>query len=343
MKARSLPWAPLLSGEDLPDKKWEEIFDSLFRGAMPAAAIKSVILLLAKRENGSTQLRNCLKVLRRLEPVHPIRLSPSIDLCGSGGDEMKTFNISTISAFVIAASGGYVAKHGNRAVSSKVGSSDLVEALGIDYKIPFKRMLQALGRFNFSYFHAPLYHPSFRPIQGIRRELGVRTLFNFVGPLLNPLKIDYQMIGISDPLWLEPVAKALILLKRKRAAVFHAADGLDELSTGASNRVLLVEGGRTKFLRLNPRSLAFRPAGLKDLRGGGRSDNVRIAKEILQGKERGRRRDIVLLNSGFALWLMELAGSIEEGILKARTTLETGRAWAVVRALQQFTHRKPVR
>lgn len=330
----------LLLGQSVAPVNIEKIFLALFRGRLNPEEKKVLLLLLTKKGAEVVEVWGCVKALARLEPLRRVRL-PLIDVCGTGGDGRGTFNVSTVSSFVIAGAGGYVAKHGNRSVSSKVGSSDLMEALGIRVDFPFSRMLKVLHECHLGYFHAPLYHPSFSHVQRVRRELGIRTLFNLLGPLLNPLELRYQMIGISNPEWCEPVAKILQRLGRVKAAVVRSTDGLDELSTQETNDILLIEGAGMRRLRLDPRKFGFRGNRQADYQGGDLKTNREIALGILENRLRGPRQEIVLLNSGFALWLAGLASSIKEGIERSRWSLRTGRARDVLEALRRFTRKGP--
>ena len=327
----------LLLGETFPVARWESIFLKIFRKQIPPEDIKSLLLLLSKRGEQAPEISGCVRAIRRLEPPRRFVSPFLIDVSGTGGDGQGTFNVSTVSSFVIAAAGGFVAKHGNRSVSSRVGSSDLMEALGIRWNIPAPRMLEALGRYHLGYFHAPLYHPIFANVQEVRRGLGTRTLFNSLGPLVNPLEIRYQAIGVSNSKWLEPMARALGRLPRHRAVVFRSRDGLDELSTGEVNDIVYTGRGRMKRLTLDPKKLGFRKAHLRDYRGGDLKTNLGIAVGILSNRIRGPKLDIVLLNSGFALWLAGLAGSVREGIERSRFVIRKGLALQVLDGLRRFT------
>ncbi len=326
----------LLIGQSLSTEKAEKIFSFLFRGKLEKDQMKTLLLLLAKKGEETPEILGCLKVLRRLEPPRPTGLS-LIDVCGTGGDGRGTFNISTVTAFVIAGAGAYVAKHGNRSVSSKVGSSDLMEALGVRLDVPFTQMQRALHQCRLGYFHAPFYHPSFSHVHEIRQELGTRTLFNLLGPFLNPLKLRYQMIGISNPRWLVPAAETLRELGYEKAAVVSSTEGLDELSTQGTSDIFLIEGKGVRKLRLDPQKLGF-PVRKSTYKGGDLRTNRTIALGILENRLNGPFEDVVLLNSGFALWLAGKASSVKEGIERSRRSIRTGRARAVLETLRKLTH-----
>ncbi len=334
---RAFPLESLLLGDFLPSSEWKNIFLSLFRRKLTASESKTLLLLMAKKGEDGKSVAGCLQALRWLEPPKRINLPFLIDVCGTGGDGMRTFNVSTVSAFVIAGAGGYVAKHGNRSVSSKVGSSDLMEALGVRLEVPFSQMLKALRRCHIAYFHAPLYHPSFSYVQPLRRELGVRTLFNLLGPLVNPIQLGFQVIGVSNAAWLPSVSEAVKFLNRRRAAVLRSKDGLDELSTRSSNDILYLEGQKIKKMKISPAALGFKKPGEFAYEGGDLTANRRIALGILEGRLQGPQKDIVLLNSGFALWIAGLAPSIKEGIEKSRWSIRTARALQALEGLRQIS------
>lgn len=340
MKPLNFPAADLLLGQSLSESQYKGLFRAAFRGQMNPLDIKTFLVLLARKGEESPEINGCVAALRRLEPPRQVSCPLLIDVCGTGGDGSRTFNVSTVSAFVIAAAGCYVAKHGNRAVSSRAGSSDLMESLGVRIEIPVRRMLRALRECHLGFFHAPLYHPSFSRVQPIRRELGIRTLFNLVGPLLNPIRIRYQMIGVANPAWLLPVAKCLRRLGRRRAAVIRSLDGLDELSTGEANDILYISGKGIRKFRLDPRKLGLSRAKKWDYEGGGLKTNRQIALGILENRLRGPRQEIVLLNSGFALWLAGRASSVKQGVERSRWALRTGRAMDVLIHLRRLTQAK---
>ena len=330
----------LLLAESFSDQEWLKLFRNTLEGRLNSQETKALLLLLARKGEEVSELWGCLNVVRRLEPPKPVSLPFLIDVCGTGGDGQGAFNISTVSAFVIAGAGGYVAKHGNRSVSSKVGSSDLMEALGVRLDLPFGQMLNALQEYHLGYFHAPLYHASFSGVQTVRREIGIRTLFNLLGPLVNPVEVTYQMIGISNPDWMEPIGEALRKVGRKRAAVFYSRDGFDELSTGAENVILYLAEGKQRKFHLDPQKWGFSKASLRDYQGGGLQTHRRIGLGILENRLKGPCQDVVVLNSGFALWLSGLAKSLTEGIEKSRWVIRTGQAREVLGALQRLSRSK---
>lgn len=330
----------LLLGRSASVRHYSRIFQEVLSGRFERIEVKKLLLLLARKGGDSPEIRGCLTALRKAEHFRRVPVPHLMDVCGTGGDGLGTFNISTVCAFVIAAAGGYVAKHGNRSASSRVGSSDLMEALGVRIDVPFHSMLKALRTCHLGYFHAPQYHPSFRHVQKVRRELGIPTFFNSLGPLVNPIKLDYQMVGVSCSEWVEPAARGLKQLGRKRAAVVRSEDGLDELSTCEESDIFYIEGTRFEKFRLNPRKLGFARARIKDYEGGDLRTNCEIALGILTGRIRGGKQDIVVLNSGFALWLCGISASISDGIDKSRRMILRGEGVGVLESLRRMTNRK---
>lgn len=330
----------LLVGKTFPKEAWKALFLRIFYGKLDARETKSLLLLLAKKGEDATELCGCLEAVRRVESLRYVSLPYLVDVCGTGGDGSQSFNVSTVSSFVLAGAGAYVAKHGNRAVSSGTGSSDLMEALGVRIDVPYGCMLEALHKCHLGYFHAPLYHPSFNAVQKIRRELGVRTLFNLLGPLVNPVEVQYQMIGVSRSAWMNPLAEGLKQLKRRRGAIVRSHDGLDELSTGAVNDIFYMEAGRIRRARLEPRKFGFAKARKEDYQGGDLGTNLKIALGIIENRLRGPQKDIVLLNSGYALWLTGRAKSIREGIERCGAAIRTGRALEVLKSLRHLTRKR---
>jgi anthranilate phosphoribosyltransferase len=255
----------------------------------------------------------------------PRPIAPVFDTCGTGGDGASTFNVSTAAAIVVAGAGVRVAKHGNRAVSSRCGSADVFEALGINLEAPADRVVAALNDVGLAFFFAPAWHPSMRHAGPTRRELGVRTAFNLLGPLTNPAGAKRQVIGVSRPEHTELVARTLGLLGAERAWVVHGAGGLDELSTLGHTKVSELRNGMVNTFWIHPADVGLRTAASADLAGGDAAGNAALIDAILGG-ETGPRRDVVLLNAGAALLVAEAASSLADGIQRAAAAVDDGRA-----------------
>jgi anthranilate phosphoribosyltransferase len=254
------------------------------------------------------------------------------DTCGTGGDRAHTFNVSTIAALVLAACGVKVAKHGNRSVSSRCGSADLFEALGVNVSAPpevVERCLEAVG---IAFFFAPTFHPSMRHAGPTRKDLGIRTAFNLLGPLTNPAAAARQLVGVPRPELTELVARSLALLGSERAWVVHGADGLDEVSTTGYTKVSECRDGAVNTFYVHPADFRMAKAVPAALKGGDARQNAVIARAVLAG-ERGAPRDIVLLNAGISLLIAGAVGDVAEGIDRAAAGLDSGAAADVLARL----------
>jgi len=258
--------------------------------------------------------------------------APVFDTCGTGGDGSHTFNVSTVAALVLAACGVRVAKHGNRSASSRCGSADLFETLGVNVAAPPAVIERCLDEAGIAFFFAQVFHPSMKHAAPTRKELGVRTAFNLLGPLTNPAGATRQLVGVPRPELTELVARSLLQLGSERAWVVHGADGLDEISTTGYTKVSECRGGAVNTFYLHPADLGLQKSSPESLKGGEAADNAKIARAILDG-EMGPRRDIVLLNAGAALLVAEKAATIPEGIAMAAAAIDDGRAKQVLETL----------
>ncbi len=262
--------------------------------------------------------------------------SELIDTCGTGGDGLNTFNISTAAALVVASCGIPVAKHGNSAVTGKVGSADVLEALGVNIRLQPDRAHKLLENTGISFFFAPFYHPVMKEVGPLRRALGVATIFNFLGPLLNPCKPDYQVVGVYDQALQETVAQTLINLGRKRALVVHGENGMDEISPIGPTRIYEVRNGQMDSYRLQACNLGISLFDLADIQGGDLDLNAQIVRKILEGKP-GPQREAVLLNSAAALMTAGRAKDIKEGMLIAAEAIDAGRAMATLQNMISYS------
>jgi len=326
----------LLSGKDLSASTACKLFEMLFTGRLSDAQAKSVLLLLAKKGETAEELWGAVHALKRLEKPLPCSIRGLMDTCGTGGDKSQSINISTLAAFIVAGAGIKVAKHGNRAISSRSGSSDLMESLGIKIDAGAPRMLRAIKRAGIGYFHAPFYHPVFARLHPLRQSLKRRTILNLLGPLVNPLNLDYQLVGVGERRLLPLYAKVLAKLNRRSAVVCHSADGMDEISTSNPTHVAWINHKKLRFGTLRPGKLGLRPASRSALRVSDPAHGHRIARNILAGSEKGPRRDAVILNAACALYISGKAGSLKAGVAMARKSLESGRAFQSLTTLKKI-------
>jgi anthranilate phosphoribosyltransferase len=259
-----------------------------------------------------------------------------LDTCGTGGDGLRTFNISTAAAFVVAAAGLPVVKHGNRAISGSSGSADVLTELGVSIVAGPEVARRCLGEANMAFCMAPLYHPALRRAAEVRKRLGVRTIFNQLGPLCNPASAPYQLLGVGRPEWQPHMASALARLGVRRALLVHAEDGLDEVSLGAETAVYRVEEGRVSEERWLPEDFGLRRWPVEALRADGPVESARAIRSVLAG-EPGPALDVVLANAAAALLAGGAAGDLQEGTSMAQEAVRSGKASAVLATLSQLT------
>jgi anthranilate phosphoribosyltransferase len=260
-----------------------------------------------------------------------------IDTCGTGGDVSGSFNISTATAFVVAGCGVRVAKHGNRSVSSQCGSADVVEALGVKIELEPERIAACIDDVGIGFLHAPLLHEAMKYVAPARRQMGIRTIFNMLGPLTNPAGANAQVIGVYAAHLTETLAEVLRSLGSSRALVVHGSDGLDEITISAESKVTELKDGELTTYSVKPEDFGFDRATLEEIRGGDARQNSRIILEVLEGS-RGPRRDVVLLNAAAALVASSRASRFIEGVALAADSVDSGRARAKLERLIEFTN-----
>ena len=317
-------------GGHLPAPLAEAAMEELMDGSAPPVQVAALLAMLRLRGETPEELAAFARVMRS-RAVHVDAPEDAVDLCGTGADGLHTFNISTLSAFVVAGAGAPVAKHGNRAITSRSGSADLVEALGIPLDPGPEEVARSIRDTGFGFIFAPSYHPAMKHAMPIRRELPMRTIFNLLGPLSSPARVRRQLLGVADPALLSLVAGALSRLEARRALVVHSHDGTDELSLGGPNQALLVEDGEVRELVIDAAELGLERAPLATLVGGDAQLNSAIAISVLGG-EPGPARDVVLLNAGAALFVAGVAADVAEGVGLAADAIDSGRAADVVTA-----------
>jgi anthranilate phosphoribosyltransferase len=259
-----------------------------------------------------------------------------VDTSGTGGDASGTFNISTATALVTAGAGVRVAKHGNRSISSKCGSADVVEALGVNIQLPPERAAECLRKVGICFLYAPNLHPAMKQVQGVRRELKMRTMFNLLGPLTNPARASGQVVGVYSLDLVEKLAEALSMLGLRRALVVHGLDGLDEITITGPTRIAEARDGTVRSYEMAPEDFGMKRATLQDIAGGDASENAAIIRSVLSG-EKSPRRDVVVLNAAAALVAAGREDHLEKAILLAEESLDSGKAKSKLEALATFT------
>ena len=311
----------------------------MMEGKADAAALGSFLTALRMKGETVQEIAAAAKVLRKF--VKPVKTGGKavLDTCGTGGDHSGTFNISTLSAFAAAGAGAVVAKHGNRSISSRCGSADLLEKLGVDVERVSLRAQETLKSCGIAFLFAPAFHPAMRHVAPVRRTLGVRTIFNILGPLTNPTCAKHQLLGVFSSALTHPMAEVLRALGSRHVLVVHGEDGLDEVTTTTETVVTELKRGRLKNFRIHPRRFGIRTASPGQLKGGDIETNVKIAEEVLCGKK-GPQRDIVVLNAACALYAADRAESIGEGLDQAKESLDSGKALEKLKALREFSRRE---
>jgi anthranilate phosphoribosyltransferase len=328
----------LVSSRDLTREEAASVMRAIMTGDATPAQVGGILTALAIKGARSEELAGFAGAMREFAVPFPHDLAgPCIDTCGTGGDDSGTFNVSTAAAFVVAGAGLPVVKHGNRSVTSRCGSADVLTALGARLEIPPEGMARVLRATGIAFLYAPLYHPAMKRVQGIRQELGTRTVFNLLGPLTNPAGARIQLLGVYRPDIVVTMGEVLRILGAERAMVVHGG-GLDEITTTGPTLVAEVGEGGVREYTIHPEDFGIPLSTMDDLRGGDAAENARILREVLSG-ERGAARDAVLLNGGAAISLGGLAGSMAGGISLARRSIDSGLAIGKLEAFIDGTGR----
>ena len=327
----------LVRHEDLTADESAAAMEEVMEGRATPAALAGLLSALAMKGERPTEIVGFARTMR----AHAIKLSAPagevFDTCGTGGDRSGTFNISSAAAVVVAACGVTVAKHGNRSVSSRCGSADVFEQLGVNIAAPPATVERTLHDANIAFFFAPTFHPSMRHAGPTRRELGVRTAFNLLGPLTNPAGATRQIVGVPKSELTELLARALMLLGSARAWVVHGADGIDEISTTGYTKVSECRGSAVHTFYVHPSEFGLPKAAPGDLRGGDAAENAAIVRNVLAGG-RGPARDVVVLNAGAALLVAGQAESVAHGIRRAAEAIDCGAAEATLERMIRASH-----
>ncbi|MBD2310578.1 anthranilate phosphoribosyltransferase [Desertifilum sp. FACHB-1129] len=332
----------LLDGQSLSRTQAADLMQGWLNEAIPPVLSGAILVALQAKGISAEELAGMAQVLQ--SQVAPIPESytryetPVIDTCGTGGDGASTFNISTAVAFVVAAAGVRVAKHGNRSASGKVGSADVLESLGINLAAPQEKVLDALDAVGVTFLFAPGWHPAMKAVVPLRRTLKIRTVFNLLGPLVNPLRPTGQVMGVSSAHLVSTIAQAMQLLNADKAIVLHGREKLDEAGLGDITELAILSEGKVELSAIAPQELNLTPASLEALRGGEVAENAEILRNVLQGKATPAQQDVVALNASLAL---QVGGAVplyahQEGIVLARDIMSSGAAWKKLEELMAF-------
>ena len=326
----------IVTGNNLSMDESKEVMGEIMRGEATPAQIGSFLTALRMKGETVEEIAGCAQAMRENAIEVKTNKDVLVDTCGTGGDSSGTFNISTTVAFVAAGTGLAVAKHGNRSISSNCGSADLLEALGVNLAINPEQVGRCIDEVGIGFMFAPSLHPAMKHAMGPRKELGLRTVFNILGPLSNPAGAKRQLLGVYDESLTEPMANVLLALGSEQAFIVHGADGLDELSVTGLNRISHLKDGRVDTYNLNPQDLGLPQAKSSDLAGGKAQENATITKGLLQG-EKGPKRDIILLNTAAVLVAGGKAKDLKEGLTIAAESIDSGNAFKKIEELVEMS------
>jgi anthranilate phosphoribosyltransferase len=326
----------LIDRGDLTAHEARAAMDEIMAGSATDAQIAGFLTALRMKGETATELVAFAGVMReKAEPLWNGEVLPVLDTAGTGGDRSGTFNISTAAAFVAAGAGIRVAKHGNRSASSRCGSADVMEALGIDIQMPIARLRRAITDIGIGFLFAPRFHSSMKHVMPARSQLKVRTVFNILGPLASPAGARFQVVGVSSLEVMELMASALLGLKLDHAFVVHGANGMDEVSLSGPTYIVEIRGQETRQFTIVPEDFGIEPAAINTILGDDARANAAIIESVFRG-ERGPRRDVVLLNAAPAIVAAGEAASLQKGIAIAQESIDSGAALKKVEALRKF-------
>lgn len=331
----------LVKNINLTQEETKEVFNQIMSGQATDSQIAAFITALRMKSETVDEITGAALAMReKLGQVIKLPYQEALlDTCGTGGSGINTFNISTSTAFVVAGCGIKVAKHGNRAVSGSCGSADVIEALGINLNLPVDKVVQALEEIGIAFFYAPVFHGAMKYAAGPRREIGIRTVFNILGPLCNPGQANIQVLGVYEAGLTETLAYVLGNLGIRHAFVVYGLDTLDEVSITTKTRVSQVYNKKVRTYYLKPSDFGLKPGHLSDLKGGDAKENAQIVQDILQAKIYGPKRDVVLANASVALVAAGKARDFRQGVLLAANSIDTGSALSKLELLCQFSQR----
>lgn len=327
----------LVEAKNLKEEEARQVMGEIMEGKATPAQIASFLTALRMKGETVAEITGFARAMLEKVDAFSIKTDTLVDTCGTGGDSLNTFNISTVVALLVAGAGLTVAKHGNRALSSKCGSADVLEALGVKLTIPKEKVKECLEEIGIGFLFAPCCHPAMKYALAPRQEMGMRTVFNILGPLINPLRANVRLMGVHSSSLTEPLARVLKNLGARSAFVVWGEDGLDEISINARTRITELKEGKIKTYYIRPEDFAMARASLQEIGGGDREENTRIFKDILGG-EKGAKRDIVLINTAACLVAAGRAKSFKEGIEIAKDSIDSGKANKKLESLVEFTN-----
>ena len=324
--------------QDLTQQQMSDVMQYIMTGGATPAQVAGFLVALQMKGETVTEIAATADVMRSLATPVNITASTLVDTCGTGGDGASTFNVSTASAFVVAAAGGQVAKHGNRSISSSSGSADVLEAAGVNLDITPEEVKHCIESIGVGFMFAQKHHGAMRHAITPRKEMGIKTIFNLLGPLTNPAKAKHQVLGVFDKKWVEPMANVLKALGSKHVLVVHASDGLDEISIGASTFVAELKEGDIRCYDIEPEQFDLKREAVESLAINNAEESLAVINSVFDGQT-GPSRDIVVLNAGAAIYAADIADSLDEGIKQAQSVIDNGMAKQKLQDLIHCTNR----
>ncbi len=327
----------LVERKNLKEEEARKVMGEIMEGRATPAQIASFLTALRMKGETVAEITGFARAMLQKVDTFSIKIDGLVDTCGTGGDSLNTFNISTVVALVVAGAGLSVAKHGNRALSSKCGSADVLEALGVELTTSKEKVKECLEKIGIGFLFAPCCHPAMKYALAPRQEMGMRTVFNILGPLINPLRANVRLMGVHSSSLTEPLARVLKNLGVRSAFVVWGEDGLDEISINTRTRITELKEGKIETYYIRPEDFGMQEASLEEIRGGDREENARILKDVLGG-EKGAKRDIVLINTAACLVAAGQARSFKEGIKIAEDSVDSGKAKEKLKSLISFTN-----
>ena len=327
----------ILDGKDLSFDQARSLLDTVFEGGVPEVQIAAFLAMMRMKRATAEEIAGLASSLRNHAVPVKTGIDNMIDTCGTGGATIKTFNVSTAAALVAAGAGAYVAKHGNRAITSQCGSADVLAELGVKIDPGPEKVAQCITEAHVGFMFAPMFHPAMKFVQPIRKSLDFRTAFNILGPLANPAKVTAQVMGVASEELMERIVKTLKLLGAKRAMAVHG-QGMDEISTLGKTKIYRLTDGEITESELDPASLGIAAANIDELRTGDAATNASIVRDVLEDRDKGPRKDIVLLNSAAAIIVAGLADDFESAMTLAEQSIADGKASACLQKMIEVSN-----
>ncbi len=328
----------LTEGINLEKEEAEKAMRIMMSGKATHAQVGAFLMALKIKGESPSEIASFARIMRKFaKKIDPRVKGTLVDVCGTGGDGFHSFNISTTAMFLVAGAGIPIAKHGNRAITSKCGSADVLEELGVNLNLPFEKIQEGIEKIDIGFMFAPLHHSAMKHVMPVRRELGVRTVFNILGPLTNPANAQGQLMGVFSQELTEKLAQVFKILGLKRAMVVHGEPGIDEISTLGKTKISELREEEIKTYFVSPEEFGLKNSHQEDILGGNKKENAKILRDILKGKERGAKRDITLLNAAAGIVVGGKADDFQEGFEIAREALESGKAYEKLEELIEFS------